>query len=295
MLKQLLVIIVILVSTKAFAGEAENISACVKKAKEFSGVSLDPFAVKYVGNIISMSTARWGNSYCEVKLGEVFTLIVDENTLIYRGYAGKESYDLNEALQSKTQDAIRQMRSRIALLEQRASQVSVSLQRPKPNHKWLTQYVDEGIQKSLGSGGQNTQEASIPNASKNGQKHSSETAPAPVRNPTDTTSLSNSPPISESTKDYQETLIPRSISGDKGMYYLLEARQGDGVIKTLHKRVGIDATGYTRSEINCGTMQYREIGYSETSPTAISEKAGNWTELVDGSSKSDLVKFVCRR
>lgn len=79
------------------------------------------------------------------------------------------------------------------------------------------------------------------------------------------------------------------------MYYLLEARQGDGVIKTLHKRVGIDATGYTRSEINCGTMQYREIGYSETSPTAISEKAGNWTELVDGSSKSDLVKFVCRR
>jgi hypothetical protein len=130
MLKQLLALIALLVSCSVFAGEAENISACVKKAKEFSGVNLDPFAVRYEGNVLSMSTAKWGNCFCEVKLSEVYTLQVDGKTHIYKGYAGKESYDLNESLQSRTGDTIKQMRSRITLLEQRASQVSVSLRRP---------------------------------------------------------------------------------------------------------------------------------------------------------------------
>lgn len=143
-------LILALTTNHVVAGDAENISACVQKAKEFSGVTLDAFDVSYEGNLLSMSVAKWGNALCEVKVGEVYTLNVNGSNLIYRGYAGKESYDLNEELDRKTEVAINQMNSRIALLRQRKSQVAVSLQRPKPDQAWLIRYLNEGIEKSLG-------------------------------------------------------------------------------------------------------------------------------------------------
>lgn len=42
-------------STLAAAG----IGACVKKAKDLAGVTLDPFAASCEGNVFSMSTAKW--------------------------------------------------------------------------------------------------------------------------------------------------------------------------------------------------------------------------------------------
>ena len=92
-----------------------------------------------------------------------------------------------------------------------------------------------------------------------------------------------------------EVLIPRSMPGDKGQYYLLEARTEQGVVKTLHKRVGPSGTGFTRTEVNCKAMRMREMGYSEESAEAIKIKATPWFDLVPGSSKSDLAKFVCKK
>lgn len=88
--------------------------------------------------------------------------------------------------------------------------------------------------------------------------------------------------------------IPRSITGDKGEYYLIEKKKNGSVVRALHKRIGVDGTGYTLSETNCLTMQMRELGYSEESPSAIIEKPTKWFELVPGSSKSDLANFVCK-
>lgn len=149
-MKWLLLVLGMLAFKHGMAGDADNISACVKKAKEFSGVDLDAFNASYQGNLVSFSTAKWSNAFCEVKVGEVYTLHVNNEVLIYKGYAGKASYELNEELARRTDEAINQMNSRIALLRQRKSQVSVSLQRPKPDHEWLTRYVNEGIDKSLG-------------------------------------------------------------------------------------------------------------------------------------------------
>ena len=92
-----------------------------------------------------------------------------------------------------------------------------------------------------------------------------------------------------------EVLIPRSMAGDRGSYYLLEAKRVGDVVRTLHKRVGPSGTGYTRLEVNCRTMLMREIGYSEESPAAIRENPTKWFEIVPGSSKSDLANFVCTR
>lgn len=89
------------------------------------------------------------------------------------------------------------------------------------------------------------------------------------------------------------TLIPRSMEGDKGTYYLLEAHRAGDVVQALHKRVGVDSVGWTKTETNCKTMRMRELGYSEESASAVGGEPTKWFELVPGSSKSDLGHFVC--
>ena len=93
----------------------------------------------------------------------------------------------------------------------------------------------------------------------------------------------------------QETPIPRSVTGDEGKYYLLESKKNGNIVKATSKRVGVDTVGYTITETNCATMQMRELGYSEESPSAIKENPTKWFELVPGSSKSGLAIFVCKK
>ena len=132
-------VFLLIASTSAFAGDAENISACVKKAGDMAGETLDPFAAVYEGNIFSMSTVKWNNAFCEVKFGEVYTLLIGDKPVIYKGYAGKESYELDQVLQARIDEAVSKLNSRIALLKQRASQVSVNLKTGNPNRQWLAQ------------------------------------------------------------------------------------------------------------------------------------------------------------
>lgn len=136
------------VSASAVAGDAENIAACTKKVKEFSGVILEEFDVNYEGNWLSMSIAKWSNAHCEVKIGEVYKLSVNGEWVIYDGFAGKGSYDLNKVLQEKTDATINKLNSRIVLLRQRMEKVTEQLKKPMPNHDELTRHIDEGIDKS---------------------------------------------------------------------------------------------------------------------------------------------------
>lgn len=91
-----------------------------------------------------------------------------------------------------------------------------------------------------------------------------------------------------------ETQIPRSVAGDKGKYYLLQIKKDGKIIRAVHKRVGPDSVGYTKTETNCSTMQMREIGYSEISVNTIKDNPTKWFDLVPGSSKNDLANFVCK-
>lgn len=138
------------VSTFAFAGDAENIAACVKKAKEFSGVTLEDFDVSYKGNWLSMSIAKWSNAYCEVKVGEVYELLVNGEYVIYKGFVGKGAYELNKILQERTDMAINKLNSRVTLLRQRMEKATEELKKARPSHDELTRYIEEGIEKSTG-------------------------------------------------------------------------------------------------------------------------------------------------
>ena len=88
------------------------------------------------------------------------------------------------------------------------------------------------------------------------------------------------------------TLLPRSMPGDKGRYYLVESKKTGNVIQALHKRVGVDSTVFTRTETNCKTRKMRELGIGD-SPENIKPSATDWFDLVPSSSKSDLAHFIC--
>lgn len=97
-----------------------------------------------------------------------------------------------------------------------------------------------------------------------------------------------------SAHSQSETLIPRSMSGDKGRYYLLESKRTGDVVRAVSKRVGVDSIVFTRTETNCKTGRMRELGLSYDAVQNIKGSATGWFELVSGSSKSDLAHFICK-
>lgn len=94
---------------------------------------------------------------------------------------------------------------------------------------------------------------------------------------------------------YAETLIPRSVAGDKGKYYLIESKRSGNMVTAIHKRIGVYDTYYTKTETNCATMKMRELGGSDVSVKSINNSPTKWFDLVQGSSKSDLANFVCKK
>lgn len=93
-----------------------------------------------------------------------------------------------------------------------------------------------------------------------------------------------------------EVLIPRSVEGDKGKYYLLEMKKEGDIIYALTKRVGVDSIGFTETETNCSTQKMREIGYGEDDVNNIKKAdSSEWFNLQAGSSKSDLANFICNK
>ena len=85
------------------------------------------------------------------------------------------------------------------------------------------------------------------------------------------------------------------MPGDKGQYYLLSKSKSGNIVTAIHKRVGVDSVGFTKTETDCSTMRMREIGYSEDSASAIPNQPTDWFDLVPGSSKADLAAFVCKQ
>jgi len=85
------------------------------------------------------------------------------------------------------------------------------------------------------------------------------------------------------------------MPGDKGKDYLIAAERDGDVIRALHKREGVFDIGFTLTESNCSTMKMRELGDKDGSPEGMSTSdPTKWFDLVSGSSKSDLWRFLCQ-
>ncbi len=266
-------VFMMIITTSVSAGDAENIAACVKKAKEFSGVTLDDFDAVYKGNIFSMSTVKWNNALCEVKFGDVYKLIVNNEFLVYEGFSGENSYDLNETLRKKTENAIAIMNSRIELLKKRMDKVEHDLKKFKPDHDYLTRYIDEGIEKSVGISKLTPEQTSI---SPSTQREVDKSRPKTIGEPA-----------------VEGELIPRSMY-EKANYYLISVKPEGKFVRTLSSRISTMSHGYSVTRIDCKNQRYQDLGYGEDQQSDIKmyDKV-QWAELVPGSSKSDLVTFVC--
>jgi hypothetical protein len=105
---------------------------------------------------------------------------------------------------------------------------------------------------------------------------------------------------------FAKELYRAPSAGDSGSYYVLETEKLEGgQIKVLTSRVGKGAayTDFTELKVNCKTKQYFELaGDSEdgakespTQPLKDWSARSKWTSLVTGSSKYDLVNYVCSK
>ncbi len=92
------------------------------------------------------------------------------------------------------------------------------------------------------------------------------------------------------------TLIPRS-QVENARYYLISS-EGDGsYLRTVHVRISSQSKGYSVTRIDCPGQRYQDLGYGEGTMDNISwyDRSVVWVDLVRGSSKSDLVNFVCNQ
>jgi uncharacterized protein YgiM (DUF1202 family) len=83
---------------------------------------------------------------------------------------------------------------------------------------------------------------------------------------------------------------------DKGKYFLVYLEKKANTFIAINQRVGVSYNGYTKTEINCANMMYRVLGYTEGHIEYFEhaeDEGSKWSDLVPGSSKSDLVNYVC--
>lgn len=91
-----------------------------------------------------------------------------------------------------------------------------------------------------------------------------------------------------------EQLIPRSMA-EKAQYYLISVKQDGEYLRTVHRRTSSWGTGFSVTRIDCNNKRYMDLGYGDDSQSNIKmyDKT-QWTTPVQGSSKSDLVNFICK-
>ncbi len=90
-------------------------------------------------------------------------------------------------------------------------------------------------------------------------------------------------------------LIPRSMS-EQANYYLITTESDGEHLRTVHSRVSSASHGYSVTRIDCTNRRYQDLGYGEDRQSNIKMYDNiQWAELVPGSSKDDMVTFVCNR
>ena len=81
--------------------------------------------------------------------------------------------------------------------------------------------------------------------------------------------------------------------GDKGRYEIISISRSGLITKTTHKRTGPSGVGFTKMEINCAGLLYREMGYVDDDLSKMKIRPGRWTDFVAGSSKHKVAIVAC--
>lgn len=107
----------------------------------------------------------------------------------------------------------------------------------------------------------------------------------------------------KSNKDLEEIPIPRSFP-EACEYYLIKYKAKsniNGIVRVIHKQVcpkneyDLGGNVLALTDIDCKKNKFMEVGDGDDLISNIKlHSSTEWSEIVDGSSRSDLVKFVCK-
>lgn len=104
----------------------------------------------------------------------------------------------------------------------------------------------------------------------------------------------SAPPESTSAPEPEGQLIPRTAQ-ERAQYYLISVERDGEFFTTLHSRISSMSRGFSLTRIDCRSRRYQDLGYGDDDKANVSmySRTPQWTNLVRGSSKYDLVNFVC--
>lgn len=100
-------------------------------------------------------------------------------------------------------------------------------------------------------------------------------------------------------ENIDQKLIPRSHP-EKCKYYLIKSEVKNGILRVTHEQVCpknefYSGIGFSLMDIDCKRRKYKEVGYGDDYISNINlYPSAKWITLVEGSSRSDLVNFVCK-
>ncbi len=93
----------------------------------------------------------------------------------------------------------------------------------------------------------------------------------------------------------KEVKLPKH-PGDRSEYFLVSVERAGDYFKTVHRREGVEAAGHSVTIIDCKNNRYQDLAYDDSElATARIYPERDWVDLVEGSSKWRLAKFVCER
>lgn len=144
-------ITLVALSLPAFAGESENIQACIKAIKANTGKLVDEFDVQYKSKFLAFDVARWPAIECEVMLEEVQNLSVDGKRFIVDGWPSPEAKAAYDALEQEVTAASAQLATRQRLIEGRLSDAYDKLRQPNTDIDSASDFVRQGVRKALGN------------------------------------------------------------------------------------------------------------------------------------------------
>lgn len=94
----------------------------------------------------------------------------------------------------------------------------------------------------------------------------------------------------------EDNFIPRSMNEYPTEYFLISKEKNGEYVKTVHTRLSSQNVGYSLSLIDCKKTQYQDLGYGEKGKLEIDMyDNAKWIKPIFGSSKADLIAYICER
>ena len=278
-------IVMLLWATQVWAGQAENIKKCVEVANSF-GASIDPYQVRYKSNLIQLDVAEWRDVRCEVRLENIHNLTIRGKEIIYRGFAGREAYELNERLEKELDAAAEILEMRANLLRSMRAESKNKLRNPGVDPAVIERDVLSNVKRALSTPPDQPLLIDTSTLREETSRKREEIKPS------DPPSQSVSQRIESEDAPYRIS-IP---SDQRAEHLVLERGEWEGMPTLLTKRVGPSGATYALRVFDCVAATTKYLGAGDSLAALRNSRPDpHMGPLVEGSIAYYKWRHVCTR